>query len=443
MPETTNENTINTESHNKIAQQIVESALREQRGYEYLRELCEFGPRLSGSENSMKAINWAYEKMKSLGFDKVWLQPVLVPHWERGEAESCTILNLNKKLSVLALGGSTATPSEGITAEVIEVKTFEELEKKKNEAKGKIVFFSRALDQGNVNTFSGYGGAVDQRVKGAIEAAKYGAVAVVIRSITTRHDNVPHTGVMDYVDSLPKIPAAALGNIDADFLSNELKKNPHLKINLKLNCKTLPDAQSYNVIGEITGTEFPDEIILVGGHFDSWDVGHGAHDNGAGCIQTLEVLDLMKRLNINLKRTARCVFFINEENGVRGATEYANYADTSKQVHLAVLESDRGAFTPIGFYAETDSIEIISRLKSWIPVLEKANIEWIRKGGSGVDVQKIKNAKLHMGFVPDDQRYMDYHHSANDVFDAVHPREFELGSAAIAIMTYLLSEEGL
>jgi hypothetical protein len=391
----------------------------------------------------MKAIHWAYEKMKTLGFEKVRLQPVMVPHWERGNVESCTILNLNKKLSVLALGGSIATPSEGITAEVIEVKTFEELEKRKEEAKGNIVFFSRALDQGNVNTFSGYGGAVDQRVKGAIEAAKYGAVAVVIRSITTRHDNVPHTGVMDYVDSLPKIPAAALGNIDADFLSNELKKNPHLKINLKLNCKTLPDAQSYNVIGEITGTEFPDEIILVGGHFDSWDVGHGAHDNGAGCIQTLEVLDLMKRLNINLKRTVRCVFFINEENGVRGATEYANYADTSKQVHLAVLESDRGAFTPIGFYAETDSTEIISRLQSWIPVLEKANIEWIRKGGSGVDVQKIKNAKLHMGFVPDDQRYMDYHHSANDVFDAVHPREFELGSAAIAIMTYLLSEEGL
>jgi len=443
MPETTNENSINTESHNKIAQQIVESALREQKGYEYLRELCEFGPRLSGSENSMKAIHWAYEKMKTLGFDKVWLQPVMVPHWERGNVESCTILNLNKKLSVLALGGSIATPSEGITAEVIEVKTFEELEKRKEEAKGKIVFFSRALDQGNVNTFSGYGGAVDQRVKGAIEAAKYGAVAVVIRSITTRHDNVPHTGVMDYVDSLPKIPAAALGNIDADFLSNELKENPHLKINLKLNCKTLPDAQSYNVIGEITGTEFPDEIILVGGHFDSWDVGHGAHDNGAGCIQTLEVLDLMKRLNINLKRTVRCVFFINEENGVRGATEYANYADTSKQVHLAVLESDRGAFTPIGFYAETDSTEIISRLQSWIPVLEKANIEWIRKGGSGVDVQKIKNAKLHMGFVPDDQRYMDYHHSANDVFDSVHPREFELGAAAIAIMVYLLSEEGL
>ena len=443
MSEKTKENSIKFDQNNIIAQQIVETALREQRGYEYLRELCEIGPRLSGSENSIKAINWAYEKMKSLGFDKVWLQPVMVPHWERGDVESCSILDLNRKLSVLALGGSIATPSEGITAEVIEVKTFEELEKRKDEAKGKIVFFSRPLDQGQINTFAGYGGAVNQRINGASEAAKYGAVGVVIRSITTKYDNIPHTGVMIYVDSIPKIPATAIGYLDSDYLSAALLKNPHLKLSLKLNCKTLPDTQSYNVIGEIKGTKFPDEIILVGGHFDSWDVGHGAHDNGAGCIQTMEVLDLMRRLDIKTKRTLRCVFFINEENGTRGATEYAIYADTAKQTHLAVIESDRGAFTPIGFYAETDSREILKRLQNWLPVLEKANIEWVRKGGSGVDVQKIKNAKLRLGYVPDDQRYMDYHHSANDVFEAVHPREFELGSAAIAILAYLLSEEGL
>ena len=443
MPQSIIDDSIKIEKYDKIAQQIVETALKQQKGYDYLRELCEIGPRLSGSAKSMEAINWAYDKMKSLGFDKVWLQPVMVPHWERGDVESCTILDLEKKLSILALGGSIATPSEGITAEVIEVKSFQELEKKKEQVKGKIVFFSRALDQGIVNTMAGYGGAVDQRVNGASEASKYGAVGVVIRSITTKYDNVPHTGVMIYVDTIPKIPAAALGNIDADYLSNELKKNPHLKMNLKLNCKTLPDAQSYNVIGEITGTEIPDEIVLVGGHFDSWDVGCGAHDNGAGCIQTMEVLDLMKRLEIKPKRTLRCVFFINEENGTRGATEYAKYADSTKQIHLAVIESDRGAFTPIGFYAETDSTEILEKLQSWLPILEKANIEWVRKGGSGVDVQKIKNAKLHMGYVPDDQRYMDFHHSANDVFEAVHPREFELGAAAIAIMAYLLSEEGL
>ncbi|MFI5236728.1 MAG: M20/M25/M40 family metallo-hydrolase, partial [Ignavibacteriales bacterium] len=229
----------------------------------------------------------------------------------------------------------------------------------------------------------------------------------------------------------------------AELLSQELKQNPHLKINLKLNCETLPDAKSFNVIGEIKGTEYPDEIILVGGHFDSWDVGDGAHDDGAGCMMTLEVLDLMKRLDIKLKRTLRCVLFINEENGTRGAIEYANYALTSPQIHFVVIEADRGAFTPIGFYAETDSTEILNKLQNWLPILENANIEWIRKGGSGVDIQKIKNARLRLGYVPDDQRYMDIHHSANDVFEEVHPREFELGAAAISIMAYLLSEEGL
>lgn len=443
MPQTTVETATIIKQHNYNAQLIVETALKDRKGYKYLRELCELGPRLSGSENSLNAINWAYDKMKSLGFDKVWLQPVMVPHWERGNIQNCTILDQNKELELLALGGSVSTPVDGITAGVIELKSFSELVQRKAEVNGKIVFFSRALDESNINTFAGYGGAVDQRVKGAIEASKYGAVAVLIRSITTKHDNVPHTGVMDYNDSIPKIPAAALGYLDADFLSDELNKNPDLKINLKLDCKTLPDVESFNVIGEIKGTELPDEIVLVGGHFDSWDVGCGAHDNGAGCIQTLEALDLINRLGIKAKRTIRCVLFINEENGTRGAIEYAKFADTSSDLHLAVLESDRGAFTPIGFYVETDSTEIINRFQTWIPVLEKANIEWIRKGGSGVDVQKIKNAKLHLGYVPDDQRYMDYHHSANDVFDAVHPREFELGAAAIAIMAYLLSEEGL
>jgi carboxypeptidase Q len=242
MPQSINVKQPNIEQYSKTAQQIVETALKERKGYEYLRELCELGPRLSGSENSMAAINWAYEKMKSLGFDKVWLQPVMVPHWERGEAESCKILDFNRDLSVLALGGSIATPPDGITAEVIEVKSFDELAQRKDEAKSKIVFFSRALDESKINTFAGYGGAVDQRVKGAIEAAKYGAVGVVIRSITTRRDNVPHTGVMDYNDTIPKIPAAAIGYLDADFLSNELKRNPALKLNLKLNCRTLPDA---------------------------------------------------------------------------------------------------------------------------------------------------------------------------------------------------------
>lgn len=432
------------DEYKQLAKGIVRSSLTEKKGYEWLRELCEIGPRLSGSDNSIKAISWAEEKMKSLGFD-VWLQPVMVPHWERGDIEEAVIIQSNlfegKNLEILALGGSIGTPYEGITAEVIEVKNFEELSERKNEVDGKIVFFSRTVDEGLLNTFQGYSGAVNQRSRGAIEAAKYGAIGVLVRSVTTRYDNVPHTGSMSYVDSLQKIPAAALGYLDADFLSDALKKDPKLRVKMKLNCKTLPDVLSYNVICDLKGYEKPDEIVVVAGHFDSWDVGCGAHDDGGGCMQALEVLDLFKRLGIKTKRTIRCIFYINEENGVRGGIEYGIYADTvSNQKQIAAIESDRGVFTPVGFSVTSDSATLV-KLQSWIPVLEYTGINWIRAGGSGVDISKIKNAKALIGFVPDNQRYFDLHHSANDVFEEVHPREMQLGAAAIAMLTYLLSEE--
>lgn len=432
--------------YKNLADQITKKALTEKTGYKLLQELCDIGPRLSGSENSLRAIYWAEEKLKSFGVDKVWLQPVMVPHWERGSIETALILSgdefLNKSLNVLSLGGSIATTENGITANVIEVKNFDELENRKVEARGKIVFFSRPLDEGLLNTFAGYGDAVDQRVYGAVQAAKYGAVAVLIRSITTKHDNVPHTGVMVYQDSVPKIPAAALGYLDADFLSDALKKDPLLKISLNLNCKTYPDAQSYNVIADIIGSEYPDDIIVVGGHFDSWDVGCGAHDDGAGCVQSMEALSLLNKLEIKPKRTIRCVLFINEENGSRGGIEYGKYAASGQENHIAAIESDRGGFTPIGFYVDSDSATL-SKIKNWESVLEKAGINWIKKGGSGVDVNYIKNTKAKLGYVPDSQRYMDVHHSANDTFDSVHPRELELGSASMATMAYLISEEGL
>lgn len=427
--------------YNLVADQITKKALTEKAGYNLLGELCEIGPRLSGSENSLRAISWAGDKLEKFGIDKVMFQPVMVPHWERGEAETAEIIN-GKYLNILSLGGSIATPENGITANVIEVKNFSELEKRKNEVKGKIIFFSRPLDESLLNTFTGYGGAVDQRFYGAVEASKYGAVAVLVRSITTKHDNVPHTGVMGYVDSLPKIPAAAIGYLDSDYLHNALIDDPNLLIKLNLNCKTLPDAKSYNVIAEITGTEYPDEIIVVGAHFDSWDVGNGAHDDGAGCVQSMEVLHLFKELGLKPRRTIRCVLFINEENGSRGGKEYGKFVETKNENHLAAIESDRGGFTPLGFDIDTDSSTLI-KIKSWLPVLEKSGINWIKKGGSGVDVQYIKNTKAKLGYVPDAQRYMDVHHSANDTFDSVHPRELELGSASIAIMAYLISEEGL
>ncbi len=434
--------TLKIKQYSETANQIVQSALNENQGYNFLRELCIIGPRLSGSENSLKAIKWAKNKLEKIGADSVWLQSTMVPHWVRGNIEEAYSIGSNgkRKLNILALGGSVGTPDNGITTEVVEVKSFEELEAKN--VKDKIVFYNRPLDKGMIETFSAYGKAVDQRVYGAINAAKFGAVGVLVRSVTTEDDNVPHTGVMLYVDSLQKIPAAALGVQDAEYLSQQLKLNPNLKVQLNLNCKTLPDAQSYNVIGEIKGSEYPDEVIVISGHIDSWDVGCGAHDDGAGCVQSIETLDLLRRLNIKPKRTIRCVLFINEENGSRGAKRYGEFADSSNEKHIAAIESDRGGFTPIGFTYETNSKNIEEKIKSWLPILEKSEIWWVKPGGTGADISKIKDTELLLGYVPDPQRYFDFHHSPKDVFDAVHPRELELGTAAITTMVYLISEEG-
>jgi len=429
-----------------ISKKIIRTSLIDKKGYQWLDELCKIGPRLSGSENSIKAIEWAKQKMIEMGLDSVWLQPVMVPHWVRGDFEEAKIIKSKKfksrKLSITALGGSVGTDKNGITGKIIAINNFDELKSKAELVKGKIVFFNRPLDYGEVEPFTGYGGAVNQRIFGAIEAAKYGAIAVIIRSITTKHDNVPHTGIMYYVDSLPKIPAVAIGYKDADFLTDAIQKEPDLQVNIKLSCKKLPDVLSYNVIGEIRGNKYPDEIIVVGGHLDAWDKGCGAHDDGAGCVQSMEVLDLFKRLNIRPQRTIRCVLFIDEEQTQSGAKEYARFAQETNQKHLAAIEADRGAFTPRGFYADTDSTTL-NYLQSFLPYLNLAKIDWIRKGGSGADVSKIKNTKALFGYVPDSQRYMDVHHSDNDTFDSVHTREFQLGSAAMAIMCLLLSEKGI
>jgi len=425
--------------------QIIKRSLIDSKGYSWLKELCEIGPRLSGSQNSIKAIKWAESKMKNLGFDSVWLQPVYVPHWERGKLEKAFISSskkfINKTLTITAFGGSISTPKNGITGRIIEVHSLEEVSKL-SDAKGKIIFYNRPFDNSLVSTMEAYGKAVDQRVNGAIEAAKVGAVAVLVRSIQSNYDNNPHTGVMKYAENVTKIPSAAISVIDADFLSDAIKKEPNLEVTIKLDCKTFDDALSYNVIGEIKGTEFPNDIIVVGGHFDSWDKGCGAYDDGASCMQSIEAVELFKRLNLKPKRTLRTVLFINEENGLRGAIEYGKYSATSKENHIAAIEADRGAASPRGFYVTTDSLTF-QKLQSWLPILNKSKIDWIRKGSSGADVGQIKNAKALFGYVPDDQRYMDYHHSNNDVLSVVHPREMELGSASMAILLYLISVNGL
>ena len=427
------------------AENIVKTALTDEFGYKLLGDLCRIGPRLNGSEGFKKALKWAKLKMEELGLENITLQPAIVPHWERGNKEEAEIIKSknfkNKKLSIAALGGSIGTSGKGITGEVFEVRNFDELKNNAGEARGKIIFFNRPVDKSLINTFSGYGGAVDQRINGAVEAARVGGIAAIVRSVTTRYDNVPHLGLMRYDENIQKVPAVSIGLQDADFLSEALKKEPDLQVNIRLSCENLPDVESYNLYGDLIGSEFPSEVIVVGGHFDCWDQGDGAHDDGGGCIQALEVISLFKRLGIKPKRTIRCVFFVNEEQGGSGSVAYGEYSGKCEEQHYAAIESDRGVYTPRGFNVDGKQ-EVLEKIRSWLPFLKKAHIEWVVRGGSGPDINKIKNAKALIGYLPDDERYFDVHHSANDVYSEVNSREMELGAAAMAILTYLISEEG-
>ena len=430
----------------KIIKEIFDESLTSRETYKLLDHLCnKIGHRLSGSVAASKAVEWTEMIMSKYNFDKVYKQNLYVPNWKRGESEVAKIIGQKKELSVLALGMSVSTPKKGITAEVIEVQGLEDLEVLgRDKIEGKIVFFNRPTDQRLISTGSAYGGAVDQRTSGPSMAAKYGSVAVVIRSVGTAFDDVPHTGVTRYKEGNKKIPAAALGVKSADRLEYALKDNANLKLFIKMNCKTLEDSPSHNVIGELIGNEFPDEIITVGGHLDSWDVGQGAHDDGAGCMQSIQVLNLFKKLGIKPKRTIRAVMFMNEENGARGGLKYAELAKDNNENHLIAIESDAGAFTPRGF-GVTAEASTINKFRSWLPHFDMNTITYFKNGGGGVDINPLNRllGTPTIGFVPDSQRMFDIHHSENDTFDTVHPRELELGTASIASLIYLIDKYGL
>ena len=430
----------------KVIKQFFDEALTNRETYNLLDHLSnKIGHRLSGSEGASKAVEWTEKIMNDYGFDKVYKQDLFVPNWKRGDKEIARIIDSNEDLSVLALGMSVATPKDGIRAKIIEVQGLEDLESLGREnIEGKIVFFNRPTDQRLILTGAAYGGAVDQRTSGPSMAAKYGAVGVVIRSVGTAFDDVPHTGGIKYKDGIKKIPAAALGVKSADHLTRALKKNSNTELFMKMNCKTLEDAPSHNVIGELTGTEFPDQIITVGGHIDSWDVGHGAHDDGSGCMQSIQVLRLFQKLGIKPRHTIRAVMFMNEENGTRGGLKYAELAKKNMENHLIALESDAGAFTPRGFGVTAKDVTI-EKFRSWLPYFDENTISFIKKGGGGVDINPLHKTlgTPTIGFIPDSQRMFDLHHSPNDVFSNVHPRELELGTASIAGLIYLIDKYGL
>ncbi len=430
----------------KVIKQFFDEALTSRETYNLLDHLCnKIGPRLSGSAEAASAVDWTEKVMNDYGFDNVYKQELFVPNWKRGDKEVARIVGSGADLSVLALGMSVATPVGGLTAEVVEVQGLDDVEALgKEKIEGKIVFYNRPADQRHIQTGAAYGGAVDQRVAGPAMAAKYGAVGVVVRSIGTAYDDVPHTGVTRYQDSIPKIPAAALGMLSADRLTEALKDNPNTQLYLKMNCQTLEDAPSHNVIGELTGSEFPDEIITIGGHLDSWDVGQGAHDDGTGCMQSIQVLHLFQKLGIKPKRTIRAVMFMNEENGTRGGLKYAELAEQNNENHLIALETDAGAFSPRGFGVTAEDATI-EKFRTWLPYFNQNTISYIKKGGGGVDIGPLHQTlgTPTIGLIVDSQRAFDIHHSPSDVFSTVHPREIELGTASIAGLIYFIDKYGL
>jgi len=428
---------------------IYNEALSNGKSYDWLEYLSnDIGHRLSGSVNAETAVKWGKEELSSIS-DKVWLQPVMVPKWVRGAPEYAHIESTDGKtisVPILALGGSISTPSIGIVANVVEVKSFDELDQLGEEKiNGKIVFYNRPMNPTIINTFQAYGQSVNQRTQGAKYAAQYGAVGVIVRSMTTASDNFPHTGSM-YYDDLPlnkRIPAAAISTNGADLLSSMLSLNKEVKFYFRQNSKNFPDQLSHNVIAEVRGSKSPDEIIVIGGHLDSWDVGDGSHDDGAGIVQSMEVIRILNSLGYKPNRTIRVVLFMNEENGLRGGNKYAEIARAKNENHFFALESDAGGFTPRGFSFDT-SIEEFESIKSWVGYFKDYALDNFFIGGSGADIGPLKDGKVILsGLRPDPQRYFDYHHSNSDTFDKINRRELELGAAAMTALVYLMDNHKL
>lgn len=432
-----------------MLRKLADDVLTHSTAYANLKVLTkEIGGRLAGSPQMPRAEQWGVNALKAAGADTVYLQECMVPHWVRGDKEEVRIISRRRDfvppLQVLALGNSIGCGPEGITAPVVEVASFADLEAKKNEVKGKIVFYNYHFNPKFIKTFHAYGDAFMYRAAGASRASKYGALAVIVRSMSHAANNFPHTGAMIYNDSFPKIPAVAIGLEDADMLSNRINDDKDMKIFLHTSSHFLPDTIGHNVIAELKGSEFPEQVITVGGHLDSWDVNEGAHDDGAGCVQSIEVLRAFKALGIRPKHTLRVVLFANEENGTRGGRKYAEAAKAAGERHIFALESDAGGFTPRGF-SFTASSEQRAKVKSWANLFLPYGVYDFDEEGGGTDVGPLNsNMGTPIGELsPDSQRYFDIHHAQSDVFEAVNKRELELGAFSMAALIYLIDKHGL
>ena len=433
------------EADSIMIRRIADTILTDGRAYDNLRALTKkVGARLSGSPGYYRAERWGWQALEEAQADKVLMQECMVPHWVRGGKDTARYYGpgVSGSLDVIALGNSLGT-ARPVDAKVMLVHNFDELEALKDEVKGKIVFYNYPFNPLFIETFQAYGDAVRYRGAGAIRAAKYGAVGVLVRSMSEGVDNAPHTGAMFYSDTLPKIPAAAVGLRDADKLAALLEGHADLSVSMWTHGQMLADTPAHNVIGELKGSIIPDQYITVGGHLDSWDPAEGAMDDGAGCVQSIEVLRALRAAGYKPRHTLRAVLFANEENGGRGGQKYAAAAKEAGEHHLLGLESDAGGFTPRGFSLSLTE-EKLAVIRPWLDLLRPYGVYSFDKGGGGSDTNPLQGA---VGAVvgelrPDSQRYFDYHHARTDVLENVNKRELELGTVAMAALIYLVDKYG-
>jgi hypothetical protein len=428
---------------------IFESATTDTTAYHTLRILSkEYPYRLSGTAISAEGIGYIKGVMEKSGFDTVYLQECYVAHWKRGEQEVGKIISKKmgtKDVNICALGNSVGTPHDGIKASVVEVSSFEELDQlgEKN-IKGKIVFYNKAMEYASGNPYEGYGSVVGFRFAGASAASRYGAIAVLVRSVTASIDTFPHTGVMRYENTSEHIPAMAIATKHANLLSSWLKDDPKLQVYIKADCQMLSDEIGYNVIGEVRGSKHPDEIITVGGHFDTWDNTEGAHDDGAGCVQSIDVLRIFNAIGYKPARTLRVVMFIDEEMNQRGGRKYAEVAKQKNENHIFAFESDGGAGKPLGFSFDLDSARF-AKISSYRTLFEPYGAGVFVNEGAGVDIEFLKqshNAALATLYA-DPTHYFDYHHSGFDTFETIDYKSLQQGGAAMAALIYLVDKYGV
>jgi hypothetical protein len=415
-------------------QRILGAALADPRSWPRLEHLADrIGHRLSGSAALDRAIEWAAIELRRDGLE-VRTEPVMVPHWVRGHAHARLLAPIDSEMAVLALGGSVATPAGGLEAEVVEVDGLPALAALGAQARGRIVLFNLPMREAK-----DYGSVAKLRTEGASAAARQGAVGMLIRSAGTADFRLPHTGALRYAEDAPRVPAAALAAEDAALIHRLLASGDTVRVRLDLGCRSLPDAPSANVIAELRGREWPEEIVLIGAHLDSWDVGQGAHDDGAGCAIVMDTIGLLQRTGARPRRTIRAVLFTNEENGLRGARDYASRH--GGEPHVVAIEADSGGFRPVGFAVDAGAggIELVRELATPLGALGAADVTG---EGGGADLTPLRDMGVPvMNMRHDGGRYFDYHHTVADTLDKVNRQDLERCVAALALMTYRLAED--